>query len=234
MNTDQADVRSICAKLGTIPTAIIADVLAAAGLPDQALSSEMAPIGAQVTFAGPAVCISGSDDPPANPELAASYVFEVDRVMHSGCVAVAATGRHRIGAVVGGNTVASWRRSGCIALVTDGLVRDLSSYDTLPVHAAGRTPLNNKARWYYSSLETPVKLPGLSADWVFIEPGDIVCGDGDGVIIVPSRYAGQVASDARITATVEAWMLAEISAGRDREEVYRNARRFNHIKKIMI
>lgn len=234
MNTDHADTRSLCAELAAMPTAILADVLTAAGFPDQALAQEIGRIGAPLAFAGPAVCISGSGDLPMNAELAARYVFEADRVMHAGCVAIAATGRHRVGAIVGGNTVASWRMNGCIALVTDGLVRDLESYDTLPVHAAGRTPLNNKGRWHYSSLSSPVRMPGLSTEWVLIEPGDIICGDGDGVVVIPSRHAAQVVSDARITASVEARMMAEISAGRDREDVYRNACRFDHIRKLSI
>jgi 4-hydroxy-4-methyl-2-oxoglutarate aldolase len=225
---EAGEIEELCRALALIPSAVLSDVLEAGGLRDQVLSHELLRLRGD-TFVGPAVCLSGSSAAPPDAGRSAAIVFEADRAMFAGCVAMLATDRHRVGAATGGNTTASWAEHGCRAVVTDGLVRDLDAMTGLTVHAAGRTLPNTKGRWAYHALSVPVRLPGQTTEWVTIAPGDVVHGDGDGVIVIPRQLVRRVLADASQTLSEENRMMERIRGGVDREIVYREARRFNHI-----
>lgn len=226
-------VGALCARLRRLPTAVVSDVLTAMGAVDRVVSWTLRPLAPSGPFAGPAVCFCGADDPDPAARAGSRLVYETDRRITSGCVAVIVTGGHRVGAVIGGNSIASWRRRGCAALVTDGLVRDSADFDRLPTYATGVTPMNNVGRWSYRSLDRAVSLPGQTGRDVVVEPGDIVHGDRDGVVVVPAAILGRLVADAERTDAIERTMRAQIEAGVDRERVYDEHDRFGHVQRIV-
>jgi regulator of RNase E activity RraA len=230
MTIDDDTTSALCERLRVIPVAVVSDTLAAMGLPDQVLSFALRPVESGTPFAGPAVCFSGAGGAHRSPPGTPALVYEADRRIVPRCVAVVGTGAHRTGAVIGGNTVTSWRRRGCAAVVTDGLIRDSVDFADLPTYAAGVTPLNNRGRWSYRSLDSAVTMPGQSAKYVVVHPGDIVHGDRDGLIVVPRRVLNQLVRDAEVVAGVEQRMRAQIESGTDREQVYNDNDRFSHVQ----
>ncbi|MGM7697630.1 fumarylacetoacetate hydrolase family protein [Microbacterium sp. A84] len=99
---------------------------------------------------------------------------------------------------------------GAAGIVTDGGVRD---YDTvveigLPVFSRGAHPavLGRKhVPWEY---DVAVACGGTT-----VEPGDIIVGDGDGVIVIPAALAEQVADAALAQETEDAWIAARVAEG---------------------
>src|ERR1700727_1504681 len=92
---------ALCERFTRLPTAVVSDVLFAMGLANQVLTSEIRAIAPSRPFAGPALCLLGKEGPEPGPMASGSKpVFEIDRHMTRGCVAVIATGGHKVGAVI--------------------------------------------------------------------------------------------------------------------------------------
>lgn len=225
-------VTVLCARLSKVRVACTSDALAAMGLPDQAIAHRLRPIVTAEPYAGPVLCLQGKET-SATPKLSRdSLVYEVDRRMTPGCVAVLAADGHAVGAVIGGNTIAGWRRNGCRAVVTDGGIRDVDEFEGLPTYASFVTTLNSKGRWQFSAIGEPIKLPGQTAASVTINPGDVLHCDRDGAIVVPGPHLAQLVCDVEVVSEIEARMMVEINAGRDRGDVYLCNDRFGHIKRV--
>lgn len=95
-----------------------------------------------------------------------------------------------------------------------GFVVDAASRDTdtlsggkFPVFSAGRNPCG-PTKGLVGTIGQPVSVGGVA-----VQPGDLVVGDADGVVIVPREQAKVVldAADAKIGA--EAERMAEIAGG---------------------
>jgi 4-hydroxy-4-methyl-2-oxoglutarate aldolase len=232
---DSADpLTSVCERLRKLPTAVISDVLAAMGLYNQVVSSSVRAVTAPRTIAGPALCLLGKEtsEPPRGD--AARAAFEMDRYVKRGCIAVIATGGHKIGATIGGNVALSWQFRGCAGVVSDGGIRDLQEFMSLdlPVFASFVGPMSNKGLWYFTEIEVPITLPGQTGVNVSVNPGDLVHADADGVVIIPSAVRDQAVQDGEIVEQAEARIRSELQTGEDRETVYARHNRFAHIKKF--
>ena len=99
---------------------------------------------------------------------------------------------------------------GAAGVVTDGALRDTPAIRVLdlPVyhlasHAAtlGRLhlPLDH---------QIPIACAGVT-----VMPGDVVVGDGEGVVVVPAALAAEVAADAVQQELEEEWALERVAAG---------------------
>lgn len=78
-------------------------------------------------------------------------------------------------------TTASVARGGA-GCVTDGLVRDIRQIRAMkfPVFHGGIGPLDSKGRGKVIAIDVPVLCGG-----VHVRSGDLVFGDGDGIVVVP-------------------------------------------------
>lgn len=91
---------------------------------------------------------------------------------------------------IGSNNILNWYNHGAVGVVTDACSRDLDEVglERVPLYLrkAGRgiRPGRNEIE----SVNRPVTIGG-----VLVCPGDVVVGDGDGVVIVPRAVAEQVA-----------------------------------------
>ena len=70
--------------------------------------------------------------------------------------------------------------SGCVALVTDGRVRDLKGMAGIPMNAYARGVSIHHSPMRIRSINQPVEVGGL-----LIKPGDILHGSAEGVIRIP-------------------------------------------------
>lgn len=229
------DIENLCERLRAIPVAVVSDVLAAMGLGNRVLSSAIRAVGPRLPIAGPALCLGGitaDAKPPvtANPHT----VYETDRRVTPGCIAIIATQGQCAGAVVGGNVALSWKLRGCKAIVTDSGIRDAAEFAAidLPVFACFVTPMSNKGLWSFATIDEAVTMPGQLGDPIRIEPGDIVHADGDGVAIIPSAHVAEAVRDAELYEAAESRIRADIERGEDREIVYARHDRAGHIKRV--
>ena len=83
---------------------------------------------------------------------------------------------------------------GAAGCITDGLVRDVRQIREMgfPVFHGGIGPLDTKGRARMVERDVPVECAGVA-----IEPGDIVFGDIDGVVVVPQAHEAAVIEKAR-------------------------------------
>lgn len=108
-------------------------------------------------------------------------------------------------------------RRGAAGIVTDGGLRDSSAI------AAMETPT------YYSSTN-PAVLGRRHVPWesgvavacagASIQPGDLLVGDADGVVVIPPRLAGEVATDALEQERLERFVAEQVEAGESIEGLY--------------
>ncbi|MGI9436367.1 MAG: ribonuclease activity regulator RraA, partial [Geminicoccaceae bacterium] len=100
---------------------------------------------------------------------------------------------------------------GVAGVVTDGGMRDLAPMAdfTIPVFAACASPPASFHIHHAVDLEVPIACGDAA-----VFPGDILVGDGEGVVVVPRHLAEEVARDSAEQETMESWVLAEVKKGR--------------------
>ncbi|MDO5631606.1 MAG: RraA family protein [Paracoccus sp. (in: a-proteobacteria)] len=178
-------------------TALVSDILDEAGYHNQTLDPSIAGVGQVASFCGAAICVQGQRrvntvNPPA--DAATMPLYQLPMLVSGPAVLVLATNSFRGGAVTGGLLAEELRQAGCVAVVTDGLVRDLNELAAtgLAVRAAGAIPLNGARRFILTGWNMPVSLPTPEGGGVTIHPGDLILGDMDGTVIVPQAVASQI------------------------------------------
>lgn len=102
------------------------------------------------------------------------------------------------------------RARGAAGVVTDGGVRDFDAVAEigLPVFSQGAHPsvLGRKHVPWDSDIT-------ISCGGASVQPGDIIVGDGDGVIVIPPSLAEQVADDALAQEVEDVWIAEQVAAG---------------------
>lgn len=102
-------------------------------------------------------------------------------------------------------------KRGVAGIIIDGAIRDLAviSAGNFPVYAAGVTH-----RGPYKDGPGEINVP-ISINGMVIHPGDLVIGDEDGLLCVPSRDAQAVLQGAKAKHQAEIESMARIEAGTD-------------------
>jgi 4-hydroxy-4-methyl-2-oxoglutarate aldolase len=230
-----SDYKALYERLAKLPVAVMSDVLTAMGLPDQVLESSIRPFDPNSVIAGQALCLSGREgaERPVAPG-ASKPVYEMDRHVTPGCIAVIASAGHRRGAMIGGNVALAWKLRGCAGVVTDGGVRDVAEFAefAMPVFGAFTTPMATKGLWNYCAIDVPVALPGQTGSPVRIASGDAIHGDRDGVVVIPAAHFEQAVRDAEIFESMEKGIQRDLKTGEDREAVYKRYDKLGHIKPV--
>ena len=209
----------------------MADVLQTMGRPGQVVAPDICPLDPTMRLAGPALCLKGRAGVTPTRSRGSLPVYEMDRRVQPGCVAVIDTGGHAVGAVIGGNVALSFKLRGCQGFVTDGGIRDADEFRRigLPVYARFVTPISSKGLWAFTDLDVPVQLPSYDGGVVDVAPGDFLLGDSDGVVVIPADWTAIVAEAAERLEATEARIRHEIEQGRDREDAYARHDRFGHV-----
>jgi 4-hydroxy-4-methyl-2-oxoglutarate aldolase len=224
-------------RLKKLSSSVVSDVLDVCGYPHQSLSSDLKPLDRAMRLAGAAICCTGQSEGAASeamPSPAAISNYEIDRCVTPGRIVVIATNGHSTSAVVGGLMCLAFSRRSCGGLVTDGGVRDVSEIVELrlPTFCRYATPLNSARRWKLTGMECTIRMAGQASAEVEIEPGDLMIGDSDGVMVIPLTIAAEVIGWAERLAAIEATIVAQLEAGEPREAVFSANPRFAHIGRL--
>jgi 4-hydroxy-4-methyl-2-oxoglutarate aldolase len=136
-------------------------------------------------------------------------LFGALAVARPGDILVAATDGFTATSVTGDLLLGMARNRGVAGFVTDGLVRDLAGVLAvgLPTFCAGITP-NSPARNGPGTVGAPVVMGGVA-----IESGDLILGDGDGVVVVPRGAIETVLKRLSEIRVAEAALEAKVKAG---------------------
>lgn len=109
------------------------------------------------------------------------------------------------------------QRRGGVAAVTDGAFRDGPSIAVMdfPAYARTTTATSRLSFFQVAELQVPIGCAGVA-----VYPGDIVVGDGEGVVIIPRHLAAEVAADAVEQESLEEYLLGRIEAGEHTSGIY--------------
>lgn len=101
-------------------------------------------------------------------------------------------------------------KRGAAGVVTDGAFRDSPSIAEigLPAFAAAMNAHSNKTVHHPSEIQVPI-----ACGEVAVLPGDIIVGDGEGVVVVPLQFAVKAAQIAVEMEARENFLLKKIQSG---------------------
>lgn len=201
-------VEELCERYRQLYTPAIADTLRSRGLTKQILPNDIKPIRFDMKAAGPAFTVKGAPDP--RPEGEFERRLEMLAAITPHVISVWDTSHDSLSAHWGGvMSTAAWQR-GCRGAVVDGGVRDTARVIEMrfPVFARYRTPHGSLGTWRIVEYQVPIRIGD-----VLIRPNDFVCGDIDGVVIVPQEIVEEVLLEAESTRGRENKMLKALEEG---------------------
>jgi regulator of RNase E activity RraA len=102
--------------------------------------------------------------------------------------------------------------------VVDGTVRDIETIDRTDfvVFARGRHPATMRGRMNMESISEPILCGGVT-----VHPGDLVFGDGDGVVVVFQDSIDEVLAAAEEIVDTDNWWAKKLNEGEDPHELHK-------------
>jgi regulator of RNase E activity RraA len=113
-------------------------------------------------------------------------------------------------ASAGGILVTRLMKRGAAGIVTDGGFRDSPEIGELPFRAYHTRPAAPTNLTLHQAIDINVPI-GCGDAPVF--PGDIVVGDGEGVVVIPAHLADELADEAFEMTVFEDFVLAKVQEG---------------------
>jgi len=144
-------------------------------------------------------------DNPEHPQRKAVETVPPGQVLVMDC-------RRETRAASGGNILLTRLKvRGAAGIVTDGCLRDSEAIGMMdfPVYGAGGSAPLNLVCHHAVDINLPIACGGVA-----VFPGDVLVGDGEGVVVIPAHLAAEVARDAHEQETLEEFVLGEITGGR--------------------
>jgi 4-hydroxy-4-methyl-2-oxoglutarate aldolase len=184
--------QALVMRLSEAPTGWIVDSNGRRG----ALDYRIRPLTAAKRFCGVALPVWSRARDNLAPYAAIQFAKPGD-------VMVIATDAYEEASVVGDVLVGMAKNQGVSAFVTDGVVRDIDGLNAvgIPVFARGLSP-NSPSKDGPGTIGLPITLGGVA-----VNPGDIIVGDQDGVVVVAREALESVVA-----------ALAEVKAKEDKME----------------
>lgn len=141
---------------------------------------------------------------PAYPQRHAIEHIAPGHILVADCRGVASAG------AAGEILIARLQARGAAGLVADGGIRDWETARALgfPVYALGPAAPAHVARHLAIDADVPI-----ACAEVLVMPGDVVVGDGDGVVCIPRHVTETVAADAFEQDRLEAFLLERVKSG---------------------
>ena len=102
--------------------------------------------------------------------------------------------------------------------VVDGTSRDIHDIDKMnfAVFARGRHPGTMRGRLDMESVQKPIVCGGVT-----VNPGDLIFGDGDGIVVIPARRIEEVLSHAEQVVTTDEWWADKLDEGEDPHDLHK-------------
>jgi len=187
-----------------LSTAIVSDAMNRMN----SMSAEIKPIIGDVNIAGSAVtvqCIAGDN----------LMIHKAIYIAEPGDVIVIDARGHKDTAVWGNIMTKACKIRGIEAVVIDGSIRDIreNKEEKYPIFCKGVVPAGSQKSWG-GNINVPIQCGGAHVD-----PGDIIVGDDDGVVVVPRNIAKEVLKKAKERAKTEEEWINEIQKGKTTLEV---------------
>jgi regulator of RNase E activity RraA len=197
-------------------TPVIGDVLDTLGYWHQFLPQPIQPMTAEMRIVGRALPVQIADawGPQSSPF---GRMTEALDAIEPGEIYVATGGSQNCAAWGEIMTATAKTRGGAGAII-DGFHRDTPRVleQNWPVFSRGRYAQDAGVRSKVIDFRCPVEIGG-----VLVSPGDLIFGDLDGVIVIPSKVEEEVVTRALAKATAEKVVRKAIEAGLSSTDAFR-------------
>ena len=210
--TDQERFELMKAKLYT---PVLGDILDKLGRYHQFLPRQIQPMKEEMKLAGRAMPVLNCDV-YGEQEKPFGYLTEALDQLKEGEVYVC-TGS-MASAVFGEIMTATAKSRGAVGAVCYGPHRDTPKVleQNFPVFSTGRFAQDSRVRTAVLKYRVPIEIEG-----VWINPGDLIFGDLDGVIVIPQELEEEVIYKALEKAQAENVVRKEIESGMSATEAFK-------------
>jgi 4-hydroxy-4-methyl-2-oxoglutarate aldolase len=203
-NVRRANAQAV-AKLAKFGVATIHEAMGRTGL----LSPELRPIYRGARVCGTAVTVLGHPGDNWMLHVAAETLQQGDVVV-MGFSSATSDG------MFGDLLATSFRARGGVGLIIDAGVRDTAELGEMKFPVWSRVV---NAKGTIKATVGSVNVPVLCAG-ALVEPGDVIVGDDDGVVVVPAVRAGEIADAAQAREDKEAATRAKLGSGQLGLDIY--------------
>jgi 4-hydroxy-4-methyl-2-oxoglutarate aldolase len=203
------NVGEVATRFSRLYSGAISDILDRNGYRFQVLPHCITPFTTAVRVAGIAFTGQGFPCTDITHDDTQIRLSILDRIS-PGTVSVWATGGSIDCAHWGEIMSTAVRQRGCSGAVVDGGVRDVDFVNAMnfPVFAKFKCSASSVGRWDVVDCQIPIKI-----GQTVIHPGDFVCGDIDGVVVIPKDATMDVLIAAEGVVEREGGMRAELRRG---------------------
>lgn len=202
----------IVATLATVSTATITTILLKKGLRNVWLRGPRPLRPDQPRLVGRAFTLRFI---PAREDLATPESWSSPRstraaieAMPPGCITVVDAMGMTDAGIFGDILCARMQKRGVTALITDGVVRDLSGVlgTGLPVWCRGAAAPPSVAGLTFVNWQEPIGCGGVA-----VFPDDIIVADGDGAVVIPAALLNDVLTAGPEQERLESWIMDEVA-----------------------
>ncbi len=212
----EAESDALSRRLGACYTGVVHDVMRAMGLSDFTLPPQIRPVLPAKTLAGPVFTLSGRLDRAAEPHRTLLEWTGFLSKAKAGHVVVCQANDDSV-AHMGELSAETLQRRGVLGYIVDGGCRDVNFILELgfPVFCRYYTPRDVVGTWLPEAFNQPIRIGRVT-----IHPGDYVCGDRDGVCVIPRAQAAEVVGQAEAAMATENLVRKAILEGLDPQQAY--------------
>lgn len=202
----------IVATLSTVSTATITTILLKKGLRNVWLRGTRPLRPDQPRLVGRAFTLRFI---PAREDLATPASWSSPRstraaieAMPAGCIAVVDAMGITDAGIFGDILCARMQKRGVAALITDGVVRDLTGVlgTGLPVWCRGAAAPPSVAGLTFVNWQEPIGCGGVA-----VFPDDVIVVDGDGAVVIPAALLDEAVTDGPEQERLESWIMDEVA-----------------------
>lgn len=199
-------------------TSVLSDCLDSVGLMKQAMPSRIRPLDEASVMVGRARTAAFMEVYHV-PEGSNPYELEIaliDSLTDDEIPVFACTNPLRI-APWGELLSTAAKVRGAAGALMDGCVRDVKAIKAMgfPVFHGGIAPLDSKGRGKIMAIDVPIECAGVK-----VNPGDLIFGDADGVVVIPQPYEAKVLELAFEKVTGEKNTLSDLQRGDKMADVF--------------
>lgn len=196
--------------------AVISDALDAAGFRSQALNHTIRPLLPDTVVVGramPVLCLDVYEVPehPYQEEIAAVDSLKQNDVL------ICSTNRSTRICFWGELLSTAARARGARGVIIEGFIRDVRKIMEMrfPIFTTGISPVDSNGRGEVVAYNVQIECGG-----VIVNPGDIVFGDADGVVVIPQTVETEVIDTALDKVSDENRTRNALMEGASLREVY--------------
>lgn len=204
-------------RLAKLYSAVVADTLDRLGHRGNVMAAHIRPLYPQAKAAGFAAtvhCVEIDGLPPNRDDWYKGELEAVD-ALQPGDVMVVSTCH---GCYWGELLATASKYRGAHGIVADAFTRDTLALIEMefPTFVAGINPADSLGRIDVDAVGVPVQCGGVT-----VQPGDLVLGDHDGVVVVPAALADEVVTLAEEKVSGENRVRDELARGMPVSEAFR-------------